>query len=96
VIGRYIVREISLTLVLIIPALSCGSYYLVQGELLTGIGWLLMSLTGFAALGFVIWKQRTKRVYSEIPAIIRYTATLGPLGVGVLLIVIDSFKLIFK
>lgn len=93
---RYTMREISLTLVLIIPTLFCGSYYLVREEPLTGIGWLLMSLTGFAALGFVIWKQRTKKEYSEIPAIIRYTATLGPLGAGVLLIAIDSFALIFN
>jgi len=89
-------RDLTLIFVLMILPLFFGFYYLAQGEPLTGIGWLLFSLTGLVALGFVIWKQITKREYSEIPAVIRYTATLGPLGLGALLIMIDSFRLIFN
>ena len=89
-------RDLTLIFVLMILPLFFGFYYLAQVDPLTEIGWLLFSLTGLVALGFVIWKQITKREYSEIPAVIRYTANLGPLGLGALLIMIDSFRLIFN
>ena len=89
-------REIGLALVLMGLFLPCGLYYLFQGELLTGIGWMVMSLTGVVALGFVIWQKLTEKEYSEIPATIRNTATLGPLGVGALLIIIDGLSLLFN